>query len=159
MWLATRSTLRAVAALLIPLGTWAGEQGTDVARAHFGAGLRLAQEEAYQSAATEFEEALRLDPRLGEAREQLGVCYFQLRNYDAAREIFAGMLRSGDRNVATYYLARIDLINHSLDSAIRKLRSLLEPVSFRDAPYFLGVAYHKSERYDLAVQMLRSGRS
>jgi tetratricopeptide (TPR) repeat protein len=141
--------LVAVIALLSPMGI-----GADDARAHLGAGLRMVQAEDYERAAGEFEQALRLTPGLTEAREQLGVCYFETRRYDSARDIFSSTIGSGNRNLATYYLARIDLLENSFDTAIVKLRSLLEPESFRDAPYYLGSAYYKSQRYDQAVAML-----
>ena len=145
----------ALAVLLIPLAARADTgDGPSEARAHFGKGMQLAQAEAYGSAAGEFEEALRQDPRFAEAREQLGICDFQLRRYDAARAIFSEMLPSDKSRLATYYLARIDLIEHSLPGSIAKLRSLMAPEPFQGASYFLGVAYFKSGQYELAVTML-----
>ena len=126
----------------------------DDARAHLGAGLRMVQAEDYERAAGEFEEALRLDPHLSEASEQLGICYFETRRYDAARNIFSRVTGSINPSLATYYLARIDLFENSFATAIAKLRSLIKPESFRDAPYFLGSAYYKSQHYDEAVAML-----
>src|SRR5215831_2753904 len=104
--------LVAVIALLSPLGIWA-----DDARAHLGAGLRMVQAEDYERAAGEFEKALRLDPHLSEALEQLGICYFETRRYEAARNIFTRVTGSSNPSLAAYYLARIDLVENVLDTA------------------------------------------
>lgn len=95
------------------------------AQAHLGRGNQLLQEERYAEAVDEFEEAWREDPALARARDQLAVCYFELRDYTRERPLLEKMLASkNSAPLATYYLGRLDLIDHNLDSAIRRFLSL-----------------------------------
>jgi protein O-GlcNAc transferase len=135
-------------------GTAAGPAQT--ARAHLGAGNQFMQAERYSEAAEEFRQALRDEPALAEARDQLAICYFELRDYPQARPLFAQMLGvKSSAGLAAYYAGRIDLIEGSLDSAIRRLGSLRDnPV--RDELYYLGAAYYKQEKYSEAVDVLKT---
>jgi tetratricopeptide (TPR) repeat protein len=126
------------------------------ARAHLGVGSQLLQAERYAEAAAEFQQALRDDPALAQAREQLAVCYFELRDYSRARPLLEEMLaRKSSLRLATYYLGRMDLVEHDLDSAIRRLRSLPRDNPVRDELYYLGSAYYKQEKYPLSIQVLK----
>ncbi len=122
------------------------------ARAHLGAGLRFAQSELYEQAAGEFEKALAADPQLTEARTQLAVCLFQLRDYDRARELFGGMETAhASAEFAAYYLGRIDLIEGNFESAVRRFRSIKRQEPLRDEVYYLGVAFYKQDRFPEAA--------
>jgi len=126
------------------------------ARAHLGSGNQLLQAERYADAADEFQQALRADPALVQAREQLAVCYFELRDYLRARPLLEEMLaRKNSADLATYYLGRMDLVDHHLDSAIRRFRSLSRENPVRDELYYLGSAYYKQEKYPLSVRVLQ----
>src|SRR5258708_4062784 len=129
---------------------------TASARAHLGSGNQLMQAERYAEAAEQFQQALRDDPSLMQARDQLAVCHFELRDYTQARPLFEQMLAAtSSANVATYYLGRIDLIGHDLDSAIRRFRSLPRGNPVRDELYYLGSAYYKKEKYPQSVDALK----
>ena len=114
------------------------------------------QAERYGEAAEELQQALRDDAALTEARDQLAVCYFELRDYTQARPLFESMLvAKNTASLATYYLGRIDLVEHNLDSAIRRFRSLPRENPVRDELYYLGSAYYKQEKYPLTVDVLQ----
>jgi tetratricopeptide (TPR) repeat protein len=49
----------------------------------------------------------------------------------------------------------MDLIEHNLDSAIRRLRSLSRGSPVRDELYYLGSAYYKQQKYLLSIQVLK----
>ncbi len=126
------------------------------ARGHLGSGNQLLQAERYAEAAQEFEQALRDNPALTQARDQLAVCYFELRDYTRARPLLDQMLtRKNSAGLATYYLGRIDLIEQNLHSAIRRFRSLSPQNPVRDELYYLGSAYYKEEKYPLSIQVLK----
>jgi tetratricopeptide (TPR) repeat protein len=129
---------------------------TPAARAHLGSGNQLMQAERYAEAADEFREALRDDPAFAQAREQLAICYFELRDYARSRPLLEEMLvRQSTGAIATYYLGRMDLVEHNLDSAIRRFRSLSRDNPVRDELYYLGSAYYKRRNYPLSIQVLK----
>ena len=121
------------------------------ARAHLGSGIHLMQAERYTEAAVEFEQALRDEPTLNQAREQLAICYFEIRDYTRAGPAFENLLPS---KRAVYYLARIDLVEGRLESAVRRFRSIPQADPVRDELYYLGVGYYKQERYQQAAEAL-----
>lgn len=126
------------------------------ARAHLGSGNQLMQAERYAEAAGEFEQALRRDSALSEARDQLAVCYFELRDYARAQPLFDQMAAAqGSAPIAAYYLGRIDLIERHFDAAIRRFRSIPRDHPVRDELYFLGSSYYKQEQYQESVEILR----
>src|SRR5712692_1983708 len=99
--------------LLLVLWLWSagGAAGPPTAaRAHLGSGNQLMQAERYAEAAEEFRQALREDSALAQARDQLAVCHFELRDYAQARPLFEQMITTNNStSLATYYLGRIDL--------------------------------------------------
>src|SRR5438874_11080740 len=87
------------------------------AMAHLGRGAELMRSERYQEAAKQFEEALNEDANLDQARLNLAICDFELRDYTTARRLFSSLIGSNDQaREATYYLGRIDLLDDHLDS-------------------------------------------
>jgi tetratricopeptide (TPR) repeat protein len=144
--------------LLIMLLAGSTTAGSPVAsaREHVGSGNKLMQMERFKEASRQFELALHDDPTLSEARQQLAVCYFELREYEAARRLCGEMLAAKENTeLATYYLGRIDLIEQNFDSAIRRFQSLGQGEPVRDELYYLGVAYFKQGKYTNAVEVLR----
>ena len=126
------------------------------AQAHLGAGNQLIQAERYAEAAEEFQQALKEDSALSQARDQLAICRFELRDYTHARPLLEQMLTvNSSASLAAYYLGRIDLIEHHLDSAIRRLRSLSRKDPVRDELYYLGSAYYKQENYQQSLDVLK----
>lgn len=141
----------------LSLFSWAD---SPAALAHLGKGNGLMQAERYEEAAVQFEQALASDGRSGEARKNLSICYFELRNYGKARKLFETLLSSEDRPVAIYYLARLDLIDGELDSAVAQFRSLNDTYAAReriiaDWRYYLGVTYFKKEQFENAITSLK----
>ena len=115
------------------------------------------QAERYDEAAAQFKQALQRDQTLDEARKNLAICEFNLREYQQARDLFRVMLATASRPVASYYLARLDLLNGDPDSAIVRLRSLsgrdaIAERSIADWRYFLGVAYLKKGQFKDAIE-------
>jgi tetratricopeptide (TPR) repeat protein len=146
--------------VLLVLMLWnaggAAASAAPAAQAHLGSGNQLLQAERYAEAADQFQQALRDDPSLAQASEQLAVCYFELRDYARARPLLEQMLAGkNSAGLATYYLGRIDLIEHNLDSAIRRFRSLSRENPVRDELYYLGSTYYKQEKYPLSIQVLK----
>ena len=146
--------------LLLVLLLWsaggAAAGSTIAAQAHLGSGNQLMQAERYEEAAEEFQQALREDSALAQARDQLAVCRFELSDYTQAKPLFDQMLTvNSSARLASYYLGRIDLIEHDLDSAIRRLRSLPRDNPVRDELYYLGSAYYKQGKYQQSLEVLK----
>lgn len=145
--------MTAVGALLVLALSW---DPAGSARAHLGKGIQDMQAERYLEAAAQFEQALRKDPNLVEARRRAAVCYFEVRNYERARELFERMLAARqDFDLTAYYLGRIALTHGEVDSAIRWFLSIRGPEPVRDELYYLGVAYYKKGEYSLAAERLK----
>jgi tetratricopeptide (TPR) repeat protein len=145
-----------IAWLMLWMAAGAAGGSTATARASLGSGNQFMQAERYREAADEFQKAWRDDRTLTQARDQLAICYFELRDYARARPLLEQMLqdkRSAD--VASYYLGRIDLIDRDFDSAIRRLRSIPHEHSVRDELYFLGSAYFKQQKYTESIRSLQ----
>ena len=142
--------------LLVLLASAAGiNGGSAAARAHLGSGNQFMQVERYAEAAGEFRMALQSDRALTSARDQLAICYFELRDYNQARPLFDLMAGSkASAGTAAYYLGRMDLVDNNLDSAIRLFRSIRRANPVRDELYYLGSAYYKQENYSEAVKVL-----
>jgi protein O-GlcNAc transferase len=125
------------------------------AMAHLGKGAELMRSERYQEAAKEFEEALNEDAKLDQARLDLAICDFELRDYTAARRLFSSLTSLKDQGrAATYYLGRIDLLEDQLDAAIARFRSF-EHSEFRDETYYLAVALFRKQQYAESADLLK----
>jgi len=137
MWPIATATIGQIMVLLVLILWNTGgflASATPAARAHLGSGNQLMQAERYAEAADEFREALRDDPAFAQAREQLAICYFELRDYARSRPLLEEMLvRQSTGAIATYYLGRMD----------------------RDELYYLGSAYYKRRNYPLSIQVLK----
>lgn len=133
-----------------------GASSAQTAQGHLGSGNQLMQSERYAEAAEEFRQALRDDPGLTQSRDQLAICYFELRDYERARPLLEQMLTAKSSAArATYYLGRLDLIDHHVESAIRRFRSLPRDNPVRDELYYLGSAYYKAEKYAESAEVLK----
>src|SRR5579864_6288562 len=130
--------------LMLWMGAGAAGDSSAAARASLGSGNQLMQAERYAEAADEFQKALRDDRSLTQARDQLAICYFELRDYAHARALLEQMLLDKrSAGVAAYYLGRIDLMERDFDSAVRRFRSVPREHPVRDELYYLGAAYFK----------------
>jgi tetratricopeptide (TPR) repeat protein len=137
-----------------------GEQadGRASAQIHLGRGYDHIEKEQYQPAADEFKAALALDPRLIRARYQLAVCNFALGRRTEARSEFERVQSElpGQSSVV-YYLGRLDLLDHSFDRAVQRLRSVAADPPFPDTAYYLGSAYLQKGDLQLAETWLKRG--
>jgi tetratricopeptide (TPR) repeat protein len=143
-----------VAAVLLLSPHRGGQAQT--ALGHLGRGSELMRAERYDEAAKEFEQALEENVQLDEARLNLAICDFQLRDYDAATPLFSALLKSKKQTrTATYYLGRIDLLHDDVDRAIERFRSLEHGREVEDERYFLAVALFRKQRYDESADLLK----
>src|SRR5436309_10819421 len=79
--------------------------------AHIATAARLMQDRLFAEAGTEFELALKADPRNADLRFQYATCLFaQGRNEDARREFEAVEKQQGRSPGLDYYLGRLDLL-------------------------------------------------
>jgi tetratricopeptide (TPR) repeat protein len=142
--------------LFLILSAFGGVDQTPLsARAHLGNGQKLMQMERFKEAAEEFQHALAENSDLTEARQQLAICHFELRQYSEARHLFQELIQMNvNPMLANYYLGRLDLLEQDLDGAISHFRSLADPDPFRDALYYLGVAYFRQEKFSEALKAL-----
>jgi tetratricopeptide (TPR) repeat protein len=120
----------------------------DSAETHVGKGYECLKDDRFAAAALEFEAALQIDPALRRARYQLAVCYFALGRRDDARREFEKLQSEAYDPAVTYYLGRIDLVEHHPELSIRELGSVAAHPPFPDTAYYLGAAY--LEKGDLA---------
>lgn len=120
------------------------------AEAHLGKGYEALKQDRYEAAASEFREALSLDPQLGgRARFPLAVALFEMhKSADARRELESLRSTLGDHPNILYYLGRMDLEANDFPSAIRNLSKAEAKPPFPDTAYYLGFAYLK--QHDLA---------
>ena len=144
------------AVLRQPVAIGSDQSAKSQIQAHLGKAHTLLQERSYEQAAQEFQAALTLDPRLTKARFELGVCYFASQQFGEARREFERLdsETKGDPG-ALYYLGRLDLLEENLEGAISKLEKANISPPFNDAPFYLGSAYLKAGRLELAEKWLK----
>jgi Flp pilus assembly protein TadD len=115
------------------------------AEAHISRGVQLMQEQLFEAAATEFEQALSINPADPKAHFQFAVCLLSLGRNDEARKQFEQVQKlAGESRHVTYYLGRLDLLSSDYASAIKRLGSVAEDPPFPDTAFHLGVAYISS---------------
>ena len=125
-------------------GTVGKAQGRAI-EAHLGKGTQFMQQQLFEAAAAEFEQAVTLSPRDPRAHFQYAVCLLALGRNDEARQHFDRVQKlAGDSPFLTYYLGRLDLLSNDFASAIRRLSSVAEHPPFPDTAFHLGVAYISS---------------
>ncbi len=128
--------------LLIGLGTSFSQSGQASVEAHVGRGTRLMQDNLFEAAAAEFEQAVAANPQDPRAHFQFAVCLLALGRNDEARRQFEQVQKlAGDSRYLEYYLGRLDLLSNDYGAAIRRLGSVAENPPFPDTAFHLGVAY------------------
>lgn len=86
--------------------TASSESETGGAQKHITAGSNLYSAGKYAAAALEFKEAARLEPELKEAYYNMGLCYFNLKNYPESTKAFVSAVKLSPNNKdARYNLA------------------------------------------------------
>jgi|SRR5215467_11782204 len=115
------------------------------AEAHLSRGVQLMQEQLFEAAAGEFEQAVALNAKDPKARLQFAACLLSLGRNDEARKQFEQVQKlAGGSRYVTYYLGRLDLLANDYASAIKRLGSVAEEPPFPDTAFHLGVAYISS---------------
>ena len=115
------------------------------AEAHFSRGVQLMQEQLFEAAASEFEQALAANAAAPKAHFEFAVCLLSLGRNDEARRQFEQVQKlAGESRYVTYYLGRLDLLANDYASAIKRLGSVAEDAPFPDTAFHLGVAYISS---------------
>ena len=115
------------------------------AEAHLSRGVQLMQEQLFEAAAAEFEQAVTLNAADPKAHLEFAVCLLSLGRNDEARHQFEEVRKlAGDSRYVTYYLGRLDLLANDYASAIKRLGSVAEDPPFPDTAFHLGVAYVSS---------------
>ena len=123
--------------------------------AHLSRGVQLMQDQLFEAAASEFEQALALSPQDPRAHLQYAVCLLSLGRNDEARGQFEQVRKlAGDSRYVTYYLGRLDLLSNDYTSAIRRLGSVAENSPFPDTAFHLGVAYISSGNVEEGTEWL-----
>jgi len=133
-----------------------GGSSTDKVQSHIGRGYEYVQNNQFQNAVVELQAALALDPTLVRVRYQLAVSYFALQQFKESRQEFERLRRetAADPSVI-YYLGRLDLMEERIGSAILHLERVAPDPPFPDTAYYLGSAYLKKERNELAEKWLK----
>jgi Flp pilus assembly protein TadD len=135
----------ALSLLAIMTGMCLAQEQRTSADPHLSRGAQLMQDQLFEAAANEFQQALALDPSNPRAHFELAVCLLSLGRNDEARRQFEQLKqKTGESRYVTYYLGRLDLLSDDYKSAIRRLGSLAENPPFPDTPFYLGVAYISS---------------
>jgi len=130
------------AAFVLALTALGQPVASNQAAALLGSGNQLMQQRFYQEAAVEFQHALQIQPGLGAARYQLGVCYFAMGQNDESRREFELLKKqAGPSHEISYYLGRLLLLMGDAAGAIRELAPLTSDPKIPDSAYFLGLAY------------------
>jgi Flp pilus assembly protein TadD len=121
-----------------------------------GKGYEALKNDRYDVAVTEFQAALKLDPKLVlRARFPLAVALFELhKSLDARREFDIVRRESGEHPNILYYLGRIDLDNRNFAEAIEKLTKAAADPPFPDTTYYLGFACLKIGDFPAAEKWL-----
>ena len=123
--------------------------------AHVGKGTQLMQQQLFEAAAKEFEQALTLNPSDPRAHFQFAVCLLSLGRNDEARQQFEQVRKlGGESRYLTYDLGRLDLLSNDYASAIRRLGSVVEDPPFPDTAFHLGVAYVSSGDVSAGIKYL-----
>ena len=112
------------------------------AEAHLSRGVQLMQEQLFEEAASEFEQAVALNAADPKAHFEFAVCLLSLGRNDEARRQFEQVQKlAGESRYVTYYLGRLDLLSNDYASAIERLGSVAVDPPFPDTAFHLGVAY------------------
>ena len=110
--------------------------------AHLGRGTQLMQDNLYEAASGEFEQAVAANPKDPRAHFEFAVCLLALGRNDEARSQFEQVQKlAGNSPYLEYYLGRLDLLSNNYPSAVKRLASVAEKPPFPDTAFHLGVAY------------------
>lgn len=135
-------------------------QSAPPADAHLGKGFQLLEDDRYQEAAREFQEALSVAPQMTRARYQLAICLFALGERERARAEFERVDRErGGDPQAAYFLGRIDLAGGANQRSIAHLRPIASSPPFPDTAFYLGCAYLALRDTAAAIHWLKEAEA
>jgi Flp pilus assembly protein TadD len=113
------------------------------------------QEQLFDAAANEFQQAVAVSPKDPRAHFQFAVCLLALgRNEEARSEFELVQHLAGESPFVTYYLGRLDLLSNNYTGAIQKLGSVAKEPPFPDTAFHLGVAYVDSGNNEEGIKWL-----
>src|SRR5262249_19255715 len=125
------------------------------AKSALSEGLKHLDQARYPQAIAAFRKALELDPKLSNARYDMGVACFSSCQFDEARQAFQQVLRDNPHHAfSLYFLSRLDLVEENLDAAIRGFQLLMKQQPVADELYYLGSAYFRKGEIGEAVRVL-----
>lgn len=125
------------------------------AASHVSKAVRLMQDRQYSEAATEFEQALAMDPNNDVVRIQYATCLFAAERNDEARKQFeAERQRLGDKPGLNYYLGQLDLRANDFTAAVKKLAPLESIPGLSKVSLYLGLAYQALGQQARALECL-----
>jgi tetratricopeptide (TPR) repeat protein len=128
--------------------TAAEQQHPDDSRVHNFRGIALAQLEHASEAASEYEAAIRLDPKMADAYRNLGFLDWHVRQLEAARQhLERATVLAPEDQFAHYYLGRVLLDQQKFAPALKEFR--LSRIALPDDPGFslqLATAYAAAQR-------------
>ena len=109
--------------------TAAEREQPENARIHNFRGILLVQTGKNAAAATEYQEAIRLDPQLEDAYRNLGFLRWTERQFGPAREALRHAVElSPDDSFAHYYLGRVELDSQQYEQAFQELDISQQPL-------------------------------
>lgn len=136
--------------------TAAEQQRPDDPRIHNFRGIALTQLEHTGEAATEYEAAIRLDPKMADAYRNLGFLNWNGRQLEAARQnLERATMLAPDDQFAHYYLGRVLLDQQKSAPALKEFE--LSRIALPDDPGFslqLAAAYTAVQRIQDATALL-----
>jgi tetratricopeptide (TPR) repeat protein len=136
--------------------TAAEQQHPDDPRVHNFRGIALARLEHASEAATEYEDAIRLDPKMADAYRNLGFLDWNARQLEAARQhLERATMLAPDDQFAHYYLGRVLLDQQKFTPALKEFD--LSRIALPDDPGFslqLATAYARVQRTQEATTLL-----
>lgn len=143
------------AVLMIATGMCVAQTQPPTVEAHLGKGTQLMQDQLFEAAAGEFEQALVVNPGDPRAHFQFAVCLLALGRNDEARGQFEQVRKlAGESRYVTYYLGRLDLLSNDYTSAIQRLGSVAGDPPSPDTAFHLGVAYISSGDVTAGIKWL-----
>src|SRR5262252_1271743 len=91
--------------MLSGLGIGDTDQRPASTHAYLANGQRLMEMDRFKEASEVFQHVLAENPNQSQARQQLSICHFELRQYSEARPLFEKMTELNENpSLATYYL-------------------------------------------------------
>lgn len=143
------------AMLVIAAGMCLAQSPQPSVESHLGRGTQLMQDQLFEAAASEFEQALALNPTDPRVHFQFAICLLTLGRNDEARRQFEQVRKlAGESRYVTYYLGRLDLLSNDYASAIQRLASVADDPPSPDTAFYLGVANISSGEVAAGIKWL-----